>query len=653
MRSKDPFTPFISNVRSSAVSRNAKFSWTDDVVIASDGLSADTRADSYVGTSLSSNRLLVIFFLFCIGLCALLGRAFYLQVVQGEYYVAMAQENRVRERSIIASRGVFFDRNGIQLVTNVPSYSLHLYPGDFLRNEEDSKVILSELFRLFQSYDIALEDDLFEFVRGIELILEKYQDTRRPQATVLAYTIPDELVVALELDFLTRFKGLDIITDTKREYHLDGTHSGLTSLSHVLGYVGPIAPEDIATDDSYEYTDYIGKTGIEYYYEDDLRGAKGYETIEVNALGQKVKTLGQSAPLPGADMTLTIDLGLQNHIEQITKDYLAANGMSKAAVVALDPDTGDVLAMVNVPSFDNNDFSGRIEADVYQALVSNPDKPLLNRAIQGVYPPGSTFKLIVGGAALQEDIVSKHTVISSTGGLRISQWFFPDWRAGGHGRTDLSWALADSVNTYFYLIGGGDQYEADGLGVKRISDYAHRFGIDTSLSIDLPGARAGFLPSKEWKERVKDERWYIGDTYHLAIGQGDVSTTPLHLAHMVATFANGGTRYTPHVVLNQEQDYTIDADLIDTEHIQSVNEGLREAVTRGSARYLASLPVAAAGKTGTAQWHSKKEPHAWFVGFAPYDNPDIAIAVLVEEGESGAGISVRIAKEVLEWYFSE
>lgn len=653
MRSKDPFTPFISTVRSSRVSRNAKFSWTDDVVVAGDTFTADTSADSYVGTSLTHTRLLAVFVIFVFGLTVLLGRAFYLQIVQGDYYVAMAQDNRVRERSIIASRGVFSDRNGIPLVFNVPSYSLHLYPGDFLRNDGDVRMHLAEIYELFGSYGVALGDDIFDFIAQTEAILNRYSETRRPQATVLAYTIPDELVVALELDLLKRLKGLDVITDTKREYHLDGTGSGLTSLSHVLGYVGPIAPNDISSDNSYEYTDYIGKSGVEYYYEKELRGSKGYETIEVNALGQKVKTLGQSSPLPGEDMVLSLDLGLQNHIEQITRDYLVANGMSKAAVVALDPGTGEVLAMVNVPSFDNNDFSGRIEAHIYNELITDPDKPLLNRAIQGVYPPGSTFKLIVAAAALQEEVVTKNTVVLSTGGLRISQWFFPDWRAGGHGRTDVRWALADSVNTYFYIVGGGDQRDANGLGVQRISDYAHRFGIDAPLAIDLPGAREGFLPSKEWKEQVKDERWYIGDTYHLAIGQGDVTTTPLHLAHMVATFANGGTRYTPHVVQNKDKDFKIAGDLVDSAHIQSVNEGLREAVTRGSARYLATLPVAAAGKTGTAQWHSRKEPHAWFVGYAPYDNPEIALAVLVEEGESGAGISVRIAKEVFEWYFSE
>jgi penicillin-binding protein 2 len=285
---------------------------------------------------------------------------------------------------------------------------------------------------------------------------------------------------------------------------------------------------------------------------------------------------------------------------------------------------------------------------------------LFNRAINGEFPSGSTIKLLFAAAALQEKIITETTSFLSTGGLRLGEWFFPDWKAGGHGITDVRQALAQSVNTFFYYIGGGYQ-NFQGLGVSGLVKYSRFFGLGESSGLDLPGERAGFVPTIAWKEQVKDEPWYIGDTYHFAIGQGDVLVTPLQVANYTVAIANGGTLYGPHLVakiLNEDNETVeeiaprvINSGFIDQHNLQIVREGLRQTVTRGSAQSLQTVPVAVAGKTGTAQWSTKKSPHAWFTGFAPYDNPEVAITVLVEEGVEGSTMAVPIARDILTWYF--
>ncbi|MCK4554296.1 penicillin-binding protein 2, partial [Candidatus Parcubacteria bacterium] len=280
--------------------------------------------------------------------------------------------------------------------------------------------------------------------------------------------------------------------------------------------------------------------------------------------------------------------------------------------------------------------------------------------ISGEYPSGSTIKPVIAAAALEEGIISEHTSFTSVGGIKVGQWFFPDWRAGGHGITDVRRAIAESINTFFYYIGGGHQ-DFKGLGIDRIYKYGELFGLNAQLGIDLAGEVSGFLPTKKWKEETKGERWYIGDTYHLSIGQGDILVTPLQVANYTSVFANGGALYRPHLVkqilsggdkvFKEVEPVIIRDNFIGDYNIEIVRQGMRRTVTAGSARSLQSVPVAVAGKTGTAQWSSKKNHHAWFTGFAPYDNPEVVITILVEEGGEGSDVAVPIAKEFLEWYF--
>jgi penicillin-binding protein 2 len=327
----------------------------------------------------------------------------------------------------------------------------------------------------------------------------------------------------------------------------------------------------------------------------------------------------------------------------------------------MNPQNGAILAMVSQPSFDNNSFSLGIKQADYDTLKNDPDTPLLNRAISGEYPSGSTIKPIIAAAALEEKIITPSTGFLSTGGLRVGQWFFPDWKAGGHGWTNVTKAIAESVNTFFYYIGGGYE-DFVGLGVERIGQYLRAFGLGQPSNIDLTGESSGFVPTAEWKKQTIGEPWYIGDTYHLAIGQGYLLVTPLQVANYTSAFANGGRIYKPRVVqeiLNNDgsvyevkEPKIIAENMVSPENIETVRQAMRQTVVSGSAQSLKSLPVAVAGKTGTAQFDSRKPSHSWFTGFAPFDNPQMVLTVLVEEGGESTDSAVPIVKDFWQWYFS-
>jgi penicillin-binding protein 2 len=292
--------------------------------------------------------------------------------------------------------------------------------------------------------------------------------------------------------------------------------------------------------------------------------------------------------------------------------------------------------------------------------LQDSNRPLFNRVVAGEFPAGSTIKPVMAAAALEEKIINENTTINSNGGIRISEWIFPDWKAGGHGLTNVKKALAESVNTFFYYIGGGyDNFK--GLGIDKIVKYFKLFWLGQPTGIDLPSEGTGFVPTPAWKEEAKDEVWYIGDTYHVSIGQGDVSVTPLQVANYTAFFANGGKLYKPHLVkqvLDSQNQVIKDmptevlaTGFVSPQNIEIVRAGLRQTVLSGSARSLNSLSVPIAGKTGTAQWSTRHQPQAWFTGFAPYDNPQIVVTILVEEGGEGSAAATPIAKEIFDWYF--
>jgi len=637
--------------------------WSEDVFI------SDSGEREMVGKSFSKRRLPLIGFFLFLFLFVLVGRSAWLQVVNGEYYREVAEGNRVRIERTEPNRGIIYDRNLKLLVRNKANFMLYFLPIDLPPSkhdeEESSPVYLEDILGEISSIleDVSYED-LMESVKSVnKYSLEGYQPL------FVADNIEHEKAVQLYLKS-ANWPGVILSSRSRREYlnntffESDEENKNIgVSMSHILGYTGKINREELENyGEEYQPIDYIGKMGIEYFWENELKGRSGKKSIEVDALGKEKKIIGQIEAQDGHSLVLSIDIDAQVKLEEILTSYLEKLDLQKASAVVLNPNNGEIIAMVSLPAYDNNMFARGITSDEYGELLSHDDKPLYNRGVSGEYPSGSTFKSIVAAAALEERIISENTSFLSTGGIRISQWFFPDWRSGGHGITDVRKALSDSVNTFFYYIGGGHD-DFSGLGVDKIVEYAKLFGLGSQTGVDLAGETGGFLPSKEWKKEKKGERWYIGDTYHLAIGQGDILVTPLQVALYTSVFANGGKLYRPHFVIEMLTDddkeaQKINADLIKKDFIDDYNmtvvrQGLRRTVTHGSARRLSGLSVSSAGKTGTAQWSSKKEPHAWYAGFAPFNDPEIAFSILVEEGKEGSGVTVSVAKEFMEWYFRD
>jgi len=575
-------------------------------------------------------------------------RAFWLQIIRHDYYYSLAEGNRVREDRLEAKRGIIYDVNMKPLVKNVANFVLYSIPADLPEKSEERNKIF------FQISNVLGGEYTPEKIAGIvEPVIRGSLESYQPLFIADNIDYNQAMLLNLESD---RIPGFLITNKTRREYDLTSQ-----SLSHVLGYTGKINPEELKIyGEEYQQIDYIGKSGLEDFYENELKGEGGVKKIEVDALGREKKIISTTAPKDGHNLQLSLDGGLQKKIEETTQKYLARAGAKRASVVALNPQNGEILALVSLPAYNDNLFAKGIKTEEYNQLLNDPDRPLFNRAVSGEFPSGSTIKPVMAVAALEEKIITETTAFLSNGGLRIGQWFFPDWKAGGHGMTNVKKAIAESVNTFFYIIGGGYQ-DFVGLGVDRIVKYEKMFGLGEQTGIDLPNEASGFLPSKDWKEKVKGERWYIGDTYHLAIGQGDIIVTPLQVANYTVFFANGGTLYRPHLAkkildgkdqeISEVKPEAVKTNFIDPKNIEIVREGMRQTITDGSARSLQVVPVPVAGKTGTAQWATDKKNHAWFTGFAPYDKPEIVITVLIEEGDEGSTTAVPITKEVLQWYF--
>ncbi|MFA5163550.1 MAG: penicillin-binding protein 2 [Patescibacteria group bacterium] len=647
--------------------------WTEHSFFSSRGKSKPVLGLTF---NLSVLRLVVAAGILLLGL--LLARAAWLQIIKNDYYYLLAEGNRLRIESLEPRRGIIYDREMKPLVRNQANFVLYLKPIDLPRNELDRDEVIRRVAKILDQgsqesanniggpgNNLTLISDSPSFYQIKESLSEiRLGSMKSYQPLFIADNIEYDKAISLALE-IDSLPGVFLSSKIRRQYlgvgEIDLSQSGPRSLSHVLGYTGKINQQELESlGADYSLIDYTGKSGLEYSWEKELKGKPGQKNIEVDALGKEKKVINETAAQDGVNLLLSVDLDLQKKIENVLDAYLKKAGLKKASVIALDPNNGEVLALVSWPAYDNNIFSRGINQEEYQKFLNDPDRPLYNRAISGEFPSGSTIKLVIAAAALQEKVIDENTSFVSNGGLRIGQWFFPDWKAGGHGLTNVRKALAESVNTFFYYIGGGYN-DFSGLGLERLVKYSRWFGLGSKTGIDLPGEASGFVPTAAWKKELKDEPWYIGDTYHFAIGQGDVLVTPLQVANFTAAVANNGTLYKPHLVkgvLNEDNSLQreikpeiLRRDFISSENLKIVREGLRQTVTSGSARSLGILPVSAAGKTGTAQWSSTGAPHAWFTGFAPYEKPEIVITVLVEEGLEGSTIAVPIAREVLDWYF--
>jgi penicillin-binding protein 2 len=573
----------------------------------------------------------------------LFGRLLFLQVIDGERFTDLSENNRVRLKKVPGTRGMVFDRRGQLMVDSRPSFDLLFVPED----APDPEETLGRLAR----YLGRDEEDLIGALQENKI--------RTPfQEIVLGKDVEWPTVVAVESHQL-ELPGVTLRTRPRRSY----LESGMAA--HLLGYLGEIGPRQLKAQKAKGYTmgDEIGQFGLERRWEDFLRGRSGGQQVEVDAYGRRVRVLHEVEDVPGYNVALTIDKDLQQTAHE------ALQG-KEGAIVALDVNTGAVLALVSAPVFDPNVFARGVTSEEWRGLINDRLHPLNNRAIQGQYPPGSTFKIVLTVAALEEGAIQPDTHLSCNGSMAFGNRVFRDWKPEGHGSVDLHRGIVQSCDVYFYQVG-------QRLGVDKIAKYARALGLGEKTGIDLDDEKGGLIPDSEWKKKRYGQPWFPGETPSISIGQGYVTVTPLQMANMMATVANGGTLYRPWFVRKVE---SLDGVVIreyGPEPIRSIPlkestlDNLRTALAdvvnsgEGTGGAAKSQVVRIAGKTGTAQVAELKgnivksenlayqiRDHAWFVSYAPAEKPRIAVVVLVEHGGHGGTAAAPLAKKVIEKYLS-
>jgi len=569
----------------------------------------------------------------------ILTRLWFLQFIDVDRLKKMSENNRLRFIPVAASRGALLDRNGKVIVNNTPSFSLAVIPNEVA----DKEYLLDNVARILN------------MDRG-ELLTkwEKGKGRAKYFPTVLASGISRDQVEYFEENSL-RLNGLEIEVKPVREY------PEVTLASHLLGYIAEVSENELAMQEfaNYNSGDYVGKNGIERSYEKYLHGADGGRQIEVDARGRYLRTLSETLPVPGQSLMLTIDIDLQRATER-------ALGDKAAAVVALDVNSGEILSFASSPGFDPALFTRRMPPEQWKAYLEDKRRPLENKALKGQYPPGSTFKVITALAGLAEGLIDERTSVNCNGEYKLGNRIFHCWNRKGHGNVNLRGALKASCDVYFYQLG-------ERLGVDRIALYARKFGFGEPLGVGLENEKSGFVPTTAWKEKKTGTKWFTGETLSVSIGQGYLTATPLQLAAMTAGLATNGKIFRPHLVkkimdregktvqeFSSELFKNID---LKPEYYRLVKEGLLAVVNEpggtGAAARLYEVKVA--GKTGTSQVVKLKEKksaaayehrdHALFVAFAPYDKPEIVVAVVVEHGEHGGGAAAPVAGQVLRKYF--
>lgn len=605
-------------------------------------LPADAEAPNIENDRKPSTFLLVLGISMLV-MVVLAGRLFDLQMLNGKSSLVAAESNRVRERIVRAPRGIIYDSKGVALVKNVPNYDLSITPSDLPLDQTEKESVLRKAAEIVGV--------TYENIKS-QITTEKEHSS---QPLLIEKNLTKDTALLLESK-IQGLPGVHVDVNPIREY-LD---SGL--LSQLTGYVGRISEDELSKNSGYLLTDYIGKSGLEKEYEDILKGTPGKERVEVNSTGKNEKTLGTVDPIPGNNIKLSIDFALQQQLVTALQKQMALAKVNNAAAVVINPQNGQILAMASLPTYDNNLFAKGISTADYNALLNNPDKPLLSRAIAGEYPSGSTIKPFIASAALEEGTITESTTVNSTGGIKVGDSTFPDWKAGGHGVTNVLKALAESVNTFFYAIGGG-YGGIPGLGPDRMKSYLDKFGFNEYTNIDINGEMKGSIPDPDWKLRVFNEQWYLGDTYHMAIGQGDVLVTPLQMANATTVIANGGTLYQPTLVASvldgngNEVKSTVPTvirnNFLKASTLDIVQRGMIQTVTTGSGKLLSTLQKQVAAKTGTAQYGpNNSKSHAWFIAYGPTVMPTIAMAILLEGAGGGDVYAAPVANDVYKWYFA-
>ena len=563
-------------------------------------------------------------------------RLWYLQAVKGEYYHDQAESNRIRPVKIRPPRGIIYDRSGRPIVENVLTFDVSLVPED----AQDLDAIIGKLSTIVklppESIRTALDD--------AAPVRTKYEPLKiREEA-------PWDEVAFVEAH-QEDLAGAIIEPEHRRHY----PYAGLAS--HQLGYIGKVSPSQRKQ----EQTDIgllTGQGGLEKVYDKYLRGIAGRRMIQVNAAGRKVKDLGIEEPRPGTDLYLTIDLDVQKAAEE-------ALGERQGAVVAMDPNSGEIIALASHPNYDPNLFPRGISPKDWVRLTNDPTHPLYNRAIQSVYPPGSTFKIIVALAGLESGVIKLDDKVTCRGYIQSGKHSFRCWKKGGHGTISFHQAVVESCDVYFYTMG-------ERIGWDRIAQYAKKLGYGSLTGIPLPDEKPGLIPTTEWKKEKMKDAWYAGDTYINSIGQGFVLVSPIQACQMISAVANGGYFYRPTLLKKTRNRETgavqvfaperVNRIVLDSSALEEVRKALAGVVSEpGGTGHAAQIPfVTVAGKTGTAQVIAQKVPgrklsgstqdHAWFIAYAPVDDPKIAVAVLVEHGGHGGGAAAPVARRVIEEY---
>ena len=574
----------------------------------------------------------LVFDAFLIGIFGLiLLRFFYLQIVRKEHYLGESERNRIREIVVQPTRGLVFDRYGNLLVDNAPAYSVFGIPYDLRKSD-------SVYFFLSQTLEISREE-----------LIEKIEKSPRGlfQPVKLKRDIDFKALSAIEESKL-ELPGVEYYIEPRRYYPSN------VRASHILGYIGEISRQELARLESkgYQPGDIIGKAGIERAYEDVLKGVKGIYYTEVDAIGRKIRTLeetGAIPPVPGNNIFLTLDASLQACVESEMVD-------KRGGVIVIDVTNGEILAIVSKPDYDLEFFSKPLSPNDWSQMATHSEHPLFHRMIQSVYPPGSTFKLILAGAALEAQKVNLKWTVDCPGFKWVRGQLFECWKTEGHGEVALLEAIAQSCNVYFYNL-------MLRVGLGTWSDFCHKLGFGSLTGIDLIGESSGLVPDQNFMDQKYGKNlWAEGQLCNLAIGQGDVLVTPLQMTVLAAIVANEGTYHRPHIVkgiqdvnsgkLEAKTSRPHRTEGISPQTFQLLKKGMYLAVhsEHGTAVGLAYSGVAVAGKTGTAQ-NPHGEDHAWFIGFAPYLQPQIAFCIFIENGGSGSRSAVPIARKIVQYYF--
>ena len=610
-------------------------SFDNDALEPEESLLEAVSPDSRIERSIKSGFFVVFYFAVLSVFAVFAAAGFNLGIVKGDYFANLSARNQFISIPISGARGFIYSKDGVILAENREIYDLWFVRSKFpVAIKSDAILKLSEI--LAQPSDSL--SDLIEknSNKPFSIIKEGLSEKEK------------EDIAALGLG------GLVVAKDNIRAYP-DGE-----VFSHLVGYVGLVNEEDINRDGSYQASGEIGRDGLESFYEKELKGNPG--EVLLNRFTDEGRA---TSPENGGSLVLNIDSELQKHIYQELEKALREAGSRSGLAVATDPRDGRVLSLISLPSYDNNAFIGGLSQEEYGMLFENRREPLLNRVISGRFSPGSTIKPIIALAALEENVISPSKKINAPGFITIQNpynpeiiYTFRDWR--NHGWVDMRKAIANSSDIYFYTVGGGF-YDVKGLGIGKIMEYFRKFKIDSALGIDLKGETAGFVPSPEWKKEYRNEIWYQGDTFNVSIGQGDLLATPLWLNSYIAAMGNGQTMYRPFIadkvldkngaIVKTFQPEIIQEFNFKEENLKVVREGMEMAAEIGTARVLADLPFRVGAKSGTAEVIKGQSTSSWISVFAPFDNPQIALTIMMESGREGSYTPHQIAYRILKEYF--